>query len=95
MFEKLVARSLAELPWVMLGLRASANLDTGISPSMLVTGQQPALPGQLVIQKASIDDAPACLVVHRDKIQPSLVPKYTGSFKTLRRCVRGQTASVL
>ncbi|KAI0225837.1 hypothetical protein LSAT2_023406 [Lamellibrachia satsuma] len=33
MFEKLVARSLVELPWVM-GLRASANLDTGISPSV-------------------------------------------------------------
>ena len=48
---------MAELPWVMLGLRAASNLDIGISPSILVTGQQPALPGQLVVQCASIDDA--------------------------------------
>ena len=40
-----IAHWLAELPWVMLGLRAAANLDTGVSLSMLVTGQQPALPG--------------------------------------------------
>ena len=48
---------MAELPWVMLGLRAASNLDIGVSPSILVTGQQPALPGQLVVQRASIDDA--------------------------------------
>ena len=53
------ANWLAELPWVMLGLRAAANLDTGVSPSMLVTGQQPALPGQLVVPRANIDDASA------------------------------------
>ena len=53
------ANWLAELPWVMLGLRAAANLDTGVSPSMLVTGQQPALPGQLVVSRANIDDASA------------------------------------
>ena len=47
------ANWLAELPWVMLGLRAAANLDTGVSPSTLVTGQQPALPGQLVVSRAS------------------------------------------
>ena len=51
------ANWLSELPWVMLGLRTAANLDTGVSPSMLVTGQQPALPGQLVTQRADIDDA--------------------------------------
>ena len=50
---------LAVLPWVMLGLRAAANIDTGVSPSMLVTGQQPALPGQLVVSRANIDDASA------------------------------------
>ena len=53
------ANWLAELPWVMLGLRAAANLDTGVSPSTLVTGQQPALPGQLVVSRANIDDASA------------------------------------
>ena len=53
------ANWLAELRWVMLGLRAAANLDTGVSPSMLVTGQQPALPGQLVVSRANIDDASA------------------------------------
>ena len=53
------ANWLAELPWVMLGLRAAANLDTGVSPSLLVTGQQPALPGQLVVSRANIDDASA------------------------------------
>ena len=53
------ANWLGELPWVMLGLRAAANLDTGVSPSMLVTGQQPALPGQLVVSRANIDDASA------------------------------------
>ena len=53
------ANWLAELPWVMLGLRAAANLDTGVSPSMLVTCQQPALPGQLAVSRANIDDASA------------------------------------
>ena len=53
------ANWLAELPWVMLGLRAAANLDTGVSPSMLVTGQQPALPGHLVVSQENIDDASA------------------------------------
>ena len=53
------ANWLAELPWVMLGLRTAANLDTGVSPSMLVTSHQPALPGQLVVSRANIDDASA------------------------------------
>ena len=53
------ANWLAELPCVMRGLRAAANLDTGVSPSMLVAGQQPALPGQLVVSRANIDDASA------------------------------------
>ena len=48
---------LSELSWVMLGLRAASNLDTGVSPSILVTGQQPTLPGQLVVQRPTIDDA--------------------------------------
>ena len=48
---------LPELPWVMLGLRAAANLETGVSPSLLVTGQQPALPGQLVVERSNIDNA--------------------------------------
>ena len=47
----------SELPWVMLGLRAASNLDTGVSPSILVTGQQPTLPDQLVVQRPTIDDA--------------------------------------
>ena len=63
---------LSELPWVMLGLRAASNLDTGVSPSILVTGQQPTLPGQFVLVRA-------------DKVQSSLVPKYTGPFRVLRR----------
>ena len=46
---------LSELPWVMLGLRAASNLDTGVPPSILVTGQQPTLPGQLVIQRPTIN----------------------------------------
>ena len=50
---------LAELPWVMLGLRAAANLETGVSPSLLVTGQQPALPGQLVVERSNIDNPSA------------------------------------
>ena len=43
------ANWLSELPWVMLGLRAASILDTGVSPSILVTGQQPTLPVQLVV----------------------------------------------
>ena len=50
---------LAEVPWVMLGLRAAANLETGVSPSLLVTGQQPALPGQLVVERSNIDNPSA------------------------------------
>ena len=45
----------AELPWVLLGLRAAPNLDTGVSPALMVTGQLPALPGHLVIPR---DDIP-------------------------------------
>ena len=33
--------------WVLLGLRAASNIDNGVLPSILVTGQQPTLPGQL------------------------------------------------
>ena len=40
-----------------LGLRAAASLETGVSPSLLVTGQQPALPGQLVVERSNIDNA--------------------------------------
>ena len=47
---------IAELPWVMLGLRTTPNLDTGISPALLVMGQHPALPGQLVIPRDDIVD---------------------------------------
>ena len=42
---------------IMLGLRAAANLETGVSPSLLVTGQQPALPGQLIVERSNIDNA--------------------------------------
>ena len=41
----------------MLGLRSESNLDTGVLPSILVTGQQPTLPGRLVVQRPTIDDA--------------------------------------
>ena len=41
---------LAELSWLMLGLHAAANIDTGVTPSMMVTGQQAALSGQLIVQ---------------------------------------------
>ena len=46
---------IAELPWVMLGL-TTPNLDTGVSPALLVMGQHPALPGQLVIPREDIID---------------------------------------
>ena len=38
-------------------LRAATNLNTGVSPFIIVTGQQPTLPGQLVVQRANIDNA--------------------------------------
>ena len=41
---------LAELSWLMLGLHAAANIDTGVTPSMIVTGKQAALSGQLIVQ---------------------------------------------
>ena len=106
----------------MLGLRAASDLDAGVSASILVTGQQPTLPGQLVVQRPTIDDAPTFgrklasavaaqtfdenplhekqrnrsyvppdlwtakgVLVRSDKVQSSLVPKYTGPFRVLRR----------
>ena len=42
---------LQELPWVLLGLRILPNTDTGVSPSLMVLGQQPDIPGQLVLPK--------------------------------------------
>ena len=44
------------LPFVLLGLRSAPNTDTGISPSLMVYGQLLDLPGQMVLQKASIAD---------------------------------------
>ena len=41
---------------MLLGLRSAPNLDTGISPCLLVLGQQPVLPGQLVIPRKEIAD---------------------------------------
>ena len=41
----------------MLGVGVVSNLDTGVSLSILVTGQQPTLRGELVIQGPTIDDA--------------------------------------
>ena len=89
---------------------------------MSVTGQQPTLPGQLVVQRQTIDDASdfgrklasamaaqtfhenpwhekrrgrsyvpldlwtsKCVLVRAYKVQSSLVPKYTGPFRVLRR----------
>ena len=43
----------------MLGLRAAANIDTGVSPSMLDASQQPTLPGTSAVSRADIDDASA------------------------------------
>ena len=47
---------LNELPWALLGLRACPNGDTGISPAQMVMGQQPDLPGQIVMPKENISD---------------------------------------
>lgn len=47
---------IAELPWVMLGLRSAPNLDTGVSPALLVMGQHPALPGHLITPRNDILD---------------------------------------
>ena len=44
------ANWIVELSWVMLGPHAAANIDTGVTPSMMVTGQQAALSGQLIVQ---------------------------------------------
>ena len=40
----------------MLGLRAAAHLETGVSPSLMVNGQQPALPDQLVVEQSNINN---------------------------------------
>ncbi|CAB4045877.1 Transposon Ty3-G Gag-Pol poly [Paramuricea clavata] len=45
---------LAELPWVLLGLRNSPNTDSGISPAELVFGEPLRLPGNLQAKPASI-----------------------------------------
>ena len=52
-------RWVPELPWVLLGFRSAPNLDTGVSPCLLVLGQQPVLPGQLVIPRKEIADPTA------------------------------------
>ena len=43
-----------ELPWVLLGVRTLPNLDTGVSPSSLVMGHHPALPGQFILLRDDI-----------------------------------------
>ena len=43
---------LSELLWV-IGLRVASNLDNGVSPSILVTGQQSTLPGQALVFSAA------------------------------------------
>jgi len=47
---------LAQLPWALLGLRTAPNTDTGLSPAVLVYGQLPDLPGQMVMPKNNIQD---------------------------------------
>ena len=47
---------LQELPWVLLGLRILPNTDTGVSPSMMVFGQQLDIPGQMVLPKEDIQN---------------------------------------
>ena len=46
---------LKHLPWVLLGLRSAPNTDTGVAPAVLVYGQNPDIPGQLVIPKNPIE----------------------------------------
>ena len=47
---------LAQLPWALLGLRSAPNTDTGLSPAVMVYGQLPDLPGQMVLPKNEIND---------------------------------------
>jgi len=47
---------LAQVPWALLGLRSAPNTDTGLSPAVLVFGQHPDLPGQMVLPKKEIGD---------------------------------------
>ena len=47
---------LEEFPWILLDLRILPNTDTGVSPSMMVFGQQPDIPGQMVLPKQDIQD---------------------------------------
>ena len=47
---------LAELPWALLGLRLSPNLDTGKSPAVMVYGQQLDIPGLLVQPDVSVQN---------------------------------------
>ena len=39
------------------GVTRSCQPGHRVSPSLLVTGQQPALPGQLVVERSNIDNA--------------------------------------
>ena len=50
---------LSQLPWALLGLRSAPNVDTGISPAVLVYGQQPVLPGMMVLPRDEISDLSA------------------------------------
>ena len=55
---------LQELPWVLLGLRILPNTDTGVSSSMKVFGQQPDIPGQMVLTKQDIQNCSIRLMCH-------------------------------
>ena len=47
---------LLQLPLVLLGHRTTPNYDTGITPAVLVYGQNPELPGQLAQPQEDIYD---------------------------------------
>ena len=44
---------------MLLGLRSAPNLDTGVSTCLFVLGQQPVLPGQLVIPRKEMAEPTA------------------------------------
>ena len=57
MLKKLAARSTSWKTKLVGIVTVGANLETGVSPSLLVIGQQPALPGQLVVERSNIHNA--------------------------------------
>ena len=74
----------AELPWVLLGLRSSPKEDLGCSPAELVFGTPPLLPGEFIVKTPSIPPQQRAPRHHAHPCATDLLPLLRSKFVFVR-----------